>query len=407
MVHVCFALHDATGCYSKFTGTAMLSLFENTREDVTVHILHDNTLTTDNRDKFSCVAGRYNQRVRFYNVERLCADKIAEYVKIIPSIKQARVGIGALFRFVIPRLFLPKIDKVIYLDSDVIVNLDIDELWQIEMGDKPIGVVPDIDNGVLEAHKFSIAVREGFVDNENYFNSGVLLMNLNVLQNEEDVILDGLKFRSKCPPDYQLFDQEILNYCFAARTLKLPVKFNRMIKNMRANGEELGGENIYHYAGGMFGLRLDISDPFNRLWLEYFAKTPWFDIQLIQRLYDRAWQREVSLKKFTLELVSTLAGKTRVFVVGQRDLDDLNKIFSVKDTDEIIIAEEGTLSKEVLDAMNASRGKKVFFIMVRKFPFNALTKAGFVYKKDFFNAYSFRPNESGTLMDSYAVIQAM
>ena len=29
MIHVCFALHDATGRYSKFTGTAMLSLFEN------------------------------------------------------------------------------------------------------------------------------------------------------------------------------------------------------------------------------------------------------------------------------------------------------------------------------------------------------------------------------------------
>ena len=29
MIHVCFALYDKTGNYSKFTGTAMLSLFEN------------------------------------------------------------------------------------------------------------------------------------------------------------------------------------------------------------------------------------------------------------------------------------------------------------------------------------------------------------------------------------------
>lgn len=29
MIHVCFSLHDKTGAYSKFTGTAMLSIFEN------------------------------------------------------------------------------------------------------------------------------------------------------------------------------------------------------------------------------------------------------------------------------------------------------------------------------------------------------------------------------------------
>ena len=29
MIHVCFGLHDKTGRYSKFTGTTMLSMFEN------------------------------------------------------------------------------------------------------------------------------------------------------------------------------------------------------------------------------------------------------------------------------------------------------------------------------------------------------------------------------------------
>ncbi|MBR3050926.1 MAG: hypothetical protein IKG61_05695 [Selenomonadaceae bacterium] len=60
MIHVCFGLYDKTGSYSKFTGTAMLSLFENTSADVTVHILHDETLTQDNREKFIYLAGRYN-----------------------------------------------------------------------------------------------------------------------------------------------------------------------------------------------------------------------------------------------------------------------------------------------------------------------------------------------------------
>ena len=76
MIHICFGLYDKTGRYSKFTGTTMLSIFDNTNSEVTVHILHDNTLTQDNRDKFIYLAGRYNQHVKFYNAEELCADKI-------------------------------------------------------------------------------------------------------------------------------------------------------------------------------------------------------------------------------------------------------------------------------------------------------------------------------------------
>lgn len=29
MIHVCFGLYDKNGTYSKFTGTSMLSIFEN------------------------------------------------------------------------------------------------------------------------------------------------------------------------------------------------------------------------------------------------------------------------------------------------------------------------------------------------------------------------------------------
>ena len=58
MIHVCYGLYDKNGHYSKFTGTSILSMFENTNEDVTVHILHDNTLTQENRDKFIYIAGK-------------------------------------------------------------------------------------------------------------------------------------------------------------------------------------------------------------------------------------------------------------------------------------------------------------------------------------------------------------
>ena len=68
MIHVCFCFRDKTGRYAKFAGTSMFSLFDNTKSEVTVHLLHDDTLTQENRDKFSYIAGRYNQSVKFYNI---------------------------------------------------------------------------------------------------------------------------------------------------------------------------------------------------------------------------------------------------------------------------------------------------------------------------------------------------
>lgn len=52
MIHVCYAVYDRDGRFSKNIGTSMVSIFENTSEWITVHLLHDNTLNEANRTKF-------------------------------------------------------------------------------------------------------------------------------------------------------------------------------------------------------------------------------------------------------------------------------------------------------------------------------------------------------------------
>ena len=78
MIQVCYGLHDKDGRYSKFTGTSICSLFDNYDGGgaITVNILHDNTLTQENRDKFIYLAGRYGQTIKFYNVEKDFAEEL-------------------------------------------------------------------------------------------------------------------------------------------------------------------------------------------------------------------------------------------------------------------------------------------------------------------------------------------
>ena len=218
MIHVCFALYDKTGRYSKFLGTAMLSMFENCTPpqlpSITVHILHDNTLTNDNRDKFSYIAGQYGQLVKFYNLEELCADKINEIIRLIPSVINSYVSIATFYRLLIPQLFSTDIDKCIYLDSDIIVNLDIAELWRIELGDKVLGVIPEILNR-NDVHRAFALCRDGLVKDDDYFNAGVLLMNLNAFRNEKKILTTWAKLLEKNLAYGNYLDQDALNCCFS------------------------------------------------------------------------------------------------------------------------------------------------------------------------------------------------
>ena len=157
---------------------------------ITVHLLHDNTLTLDNYEKFVYLAGQYNQIIKFYNVEKICAKEIEHIKKLFANYPNfRRFTIGAFFRILIPKI-LDNLDKSIYIDADTIVNLDIKELWQIEIEDKPLGAISSVSRG----YKSNAALcKDGLVHPEDYFGSGVLVMNLEYIRiNETENIKKGI-----------------------------------------------------------------------------------------------------------------------------------------------------------------------------------------------------------------------
>lgn len=405
MIHVCTAFRDETGSLAKFAGTAMLSVFENIFRplpSVTVHILHDNTLTDDNREKFSYLAGRCNQLVKFYNVEELCADKLAEMFKLLPDDAAARFNKAMLYKFFVPQVLPATLGKVIYLDPNVVVNLDVSELWRVELGDKILGAVPALEIGA-DLPNQDKAVADGLLKREDYFSSAIMLMNLELLRGEEQKILDGIKFAGE--KNYLTFlDQTVLNHCFDQRTTKLPAQFNCFVRLARSKKESVA-KKIYCYT--TYSLQLDMRDPFNALWLEYFTKTPWFNAETLTKLFANFQQIHTRLKKSMTNLTIALNGKTRGFCATPNHVDELKKLFRVRDDEEFIVLENQKSLQKLVNAMKKSRGKKIFFIMAQGFPLNVLAKAGFVFGADYLNALEFLSEEQGMAMNSYPMIHAM
>ena len=402
MIHVAFC---TSNLYAKFAGTAMLSLFENVPpppNSVIVHILHDNSLTAENRDKFIYIAGMYGQIVNFYNVEKLCANRIAEFRNLMPEIDE-RLSIVTLYRLLIPQILSEDIIKIIYLDCDIIVNLNIAELWRVELNDKPIAAVTEKSNGCPS--NFLKMCKDGLISFEDYFNSGVLIMNLRRLRVEISTITDGFKFLGKNPV-YNLADQEILNYCFASQSLKLPNKFNRHLTFARRDGDFEVRDRILHYTANT--LRLDAEDIFNRLWLKYFSKTPWFNESTLGNLYEGVKKIYVEQKNFAAQISALISGKTRAFFVAPNQIEAVRQIFYVKPNEEIIAADSPESLQRVANSL-AARDKVFFVFLPNEYPIvqQNLSRAGFVEGADFLNAMLFLSDAHGVPLNSYPLIKLL
>jgi lipopolysaccharide biosynthesis glycosyltransferase len=126
-IHVALSVYDPDGTYSRQAGVVMTSMFERTQSHVCVHILHDDTLTDNNRLKFSRTADKFGQEVRFIDVTEPFSKLNVNGV--MDKFSQPFFTRGAFFRLFIPDLL--DVEKVIYMDCDIIVNMDILNLWNV------------------------------------------------------------------------------------------------------------------------------------------------------------------------------------------------------------------------------------------------------------------------------------
>ena len=80
------------------------------------------------------------------------------------------------YRLFIPELF-PQLDKALYLDCDIVLTGDVSQLYDTPLEDHLVAAVPDGAVAAIAPFREYVSKRLR-VDPANYFNAGVLLMNL-------------------------------------------------------------------------------------------------------------------------------------------------------------------------------------------------------------------------------------
>lgn len=264
LIHLALAIYDATGDYTRHVGATLASVFANAGRPVCAHLLHDETLNGENRDKLNQLATNLGQRIEFHPVA------------LPPALASLDYGVltrGAAYRLLIPEV-LP-LDRLIYLDGDIVVDLDIGALWDVGLFGHSLAVVRDLETRYWsEAHWQR--VRHIGVPPELYFNSGVMVMNLSRIREHHSLLQELPAFLDEFP-QATVIDQDFLNRLFHRDCVWLPERFNRFVAGWRGGWDvNARSEAIWHWAGPGDKPWNGFVAPVDLLYWRYLMMTPWY-----------------------------------------------------------------------------------------------------------------------------------
>lgn len=272
IIHVALAFCDPKGTYCRHAAVTVVSIFANTNSRVCVHIVHDCTLTAGNMEKLKRIADAYGQEIDFINVENVFDEKRLDVSRL--TIDGAR---GTLFRLLLPDITSQ--DKIIYLDCDIVVNMDIAELWNIPLDGRAVAAVRDVWSlDYLKGKPLPWRLDKAWqllgVKRGEYFNAGVLLLNLKKLRENYHFLEAVSDFYAQYKKCITLADQDCLNYIFADDKILIDERFNH-INAEGAADDNLKG-SIWHMAGGAAKPWVLCTRPYvDDLYWRYLRMTPY------------------------------------------------------------------------------------------------------------------------------------
>jgi len=190
-------------------------------------------------------------------------------------------SITALLKFDIPQEIPEK--KVLYLDADILVKKDLSDLFEIDISDYVAAVVKD--SGKIYS---TGGLREQI---DNYFNSGVMLLNLDLMRNEG--FTNRLIEAKKSLNNIKLVDQDAFNIAFQNRVLVVPNKFNCLWINLVNSAGKFTMNQLNEFYGTNYSCLWELEDdayiihfaskekpwkytdtPYSYIWNDYYLRSP-------------------------------------------------------------------------------------------------------------------------------------
>lgn len=213
--------------------------FGNNYNSITVYILNSDLTDSDIRE----ISSRVNESYVNIISLKVNADEFKE-LKV-----SGHISVATYYRMVASEILPKDVDRILYLDCDIIVNKSLHKLYNEDFNGSYLIACED---EVVSHKDVEVYSNLSFPLSETYFNAGVILFNI-----EEMRKIDGLKvklfdFISDHDGKLKYHDQDILNGFFNGKVkFTSPFLYNNLvkwIKNKKALKESYEKTVVFHYA---------------------------------------------------------------------------------------------------------------------------------------------------------------
>lgn len=281
--------------YGRHLGTTLLSVLKNSKEKWNIFIIYEN-LSDETKIKLNTIVEFYKSEINYIEINKKDLDRF-------------KVGAGThLSSIVFARLFIPELlkseEKAIYLDCDVIVLKPLEELYNMDLQEKSIGVVLD----GKKDQKSSLSRLNLSLD-RTYFNAGVMVMDLKKLR-ENSKFLKTIDYCLNPDRELQLNEQDALNIIFENDYMTNNVVWNYTHGNSEENNYTEKEIGIVHFTGDMKPWDCRSYSPYKHLYWKYLNETPWKGFEEENKTLKNILKRElVKFKLKTRKIRYALKGK--------------------------------------------------------------------------------------------------
>lgn len=203
-VALAFAINDS---YVPYFATLMESIRvnANSAKNYDLLVMHTDVSTTNQERLKRIIGNQKSFSVRFLDLSRY-SERMKKFFL------RGHFTIETWFRLLMPEI-LPNYDKILYLDSDLVTNADVAELYNTEVDNYLMAACRDADTAGL--YNGAEASKKNYIDKVlelkgpfEYFQAGVVLFNLKKFR--EDYNTDEL-LELAAAKEWELLDQDVLN----------------------------------------------------------------------------------------------------------------------------------------------------------------------------------------------------
>ena len=311
-INICLSFDEK---YAQHAAVTMVSLMKNCSQNIHFYIIDSEPSgITESRSKIVKLVEMYGAKISFRTIDL----SVFKGFPVWKPMQDSPNKYVPYYRLCLADL-LPEIERIIYLDTDIVVQGDIAKLYDLEFAkDQFIAGVNDMDSEELK-EKISTSA---------YINSGVILFDLATIRRIKlNVVEESIKILQNFRERISLnIDQDLINIIFNDHIRLLDISWNAQSVGT-PRGFKLGYDdksiekNIIHFIASHKPWMFNCKSGYQHLYFRYLSYTPW-KLKCIKYLF-------IKIKKFIFEKKNVSATQKIIVVFGlpllKRSIEDKNK----------------------------------------------------------------------------------